>query len=139
VLALSEDVIKALLSSARELYERALREFEEAVARNDVIGIRDSAEKAWNAVVQAINALIIYYTGVTPMSHFERRRKLRELERSVREVGELGLADRYMARFGVLHGETFYEGVIDVEQLRDEMVRVGRIIGDVEKLVLRGS
>ncbi|MCC6044848.1 MAG: hypothetical protein LM584_06160 [Desulfurococcaceae archaeon] len=134
---MSEDVIKALLSSARELYERALREFEEAVARNDVIGIRDSAEKAWNAVVQAINALIIYYTGVTPMSHFERRRKLRELERSVREVGELGLADRYMARFGVLHGETFYEGVIDVEQLRDEMVRVGRIIGDVEKLVLR--
>jgi hypothetical protein len=137
VLALSEDVIKALLSSARELYERALREFEEAVARNDVIGIRDSAEKAWNAVVQAINALIIYYTGVTPMSHFERRRKLRELERSVREVGELGLADRYVARFGVLHGETFYEGVIDVEQLRDEMVRVGRIIGDVERLVLR--
>jgi hypothetical protein len=42
-----------------------------------------------------------------------------------------------VARFGVLHGETFYEGVIDVEQLRDEMVRVGRIIGDVEKLVLR--
>jgi hypothetical protein len=137
VLALSEDVIKALLSSARELYERALREFEEAVAGNDVIGIRDSAEKAWNAVVQAINALIVYYTGVTPMSHFERRRKLRELERSVREVGELGLADRYVARFGVLHGETFYEGVIDVEQLRDEMVRVGRIIGDVERLVLR--
>jgi hypothetical protein len=133
VLALSEDVTKALLASARELYERALREFEEAIARNDVIGIRDSAEKAWNAVVQAISALIIYYTGVTPMSHFERRRKLRQLERSVREVGELGLADRYVARFGVLHGETFYEGVIDVEQLRDEMVRVGRIIGDVEK------
>ena len=134
---MSEDVIKALLSSARELYERALREFEEAVARNDVIGIRDSAEKAWNAVVQAINALIIYYTGVTPMSHFERRRKLREFERSAREVGELGLADRCVARLGVLHGETFYEGVIDVEQLRDEMVRVGRIIGDVERLVLR--
>jgi hypothetical protein len=133
VLALSEDVTKALLASARELYERALREFEEAIARNDVIGIRDSAEKAWNAVVQAISALIIYYTGVTPMSHFERRRKLRQLERSMREVGELGLADRYVARFEVLHGETFYEGVIDVEQLRDEMVRVGRIIGDVEK------
>jgi hypothetical protein len=139
VLVLSEDVVKTLLSSARELYERALSEFEEAVARNDVIGIRDSAEKAWNAVVQAINALIIHYTGVTPMSHFERRRKLRELERSVREVGELGLADRYMARFRVLHGETFYEGVIDVEQLRDEMVKVGRIIGDVERLVLKGS
>ncbi len=136
---MSEDVVKTLLASARELYERALREFEEAVARNDVIGIRDSAEKAWNAVVQAINALIVYYTGVTPMSHFERRRKLRELEKSVREVGELGLADRYVARFNVLHGETFYEGLIDVEQLRDEMVRVERIIGDVERLVLRSS
>ena len=136
---MSEDVVKVLLASARELYERALREFEEAVARNDVIGIRDSAEKAWNAVVQAINALIVYYTGVTPMSHFERRRKLKELEKSVREVGELGLADRYMARFRVLHGETFYEGIIDVEQLRDEMVKVERIIGDVERLVLRSS
>ena len=73
------------------------------------------------------------------MSHFERRRKLRELERSVRGVGELGLADRYMARFRVLHGETFYEGIIDVEQLRDEMVKVERIIGDVERLVLRSS
>ncbi len=138
-MVLSEDVVKTLLSSAREFYERALREFEEAIARNDVIGIRDSAEKAWNAVVQAINALIVYYTGVTPMSHFERRRKLRELEKSVREVGELGLTDRYMARFKVLHGETFYEGVIDIEQLRDEMVKVGRIIGDVERLVLRSS
>jgi hypothetical protein len=42
-----------------------------------------------------------------------------------------------MARFKVLHGETFYEGVIDAEQLRDEMVKVKKIIEDVEKLVLK--
>lgn len=134
---MSESTVKALLLSARDLYERALRDFEEAIVKNDVIGIRDSAEKAWNAVVQAINALLLHYTGVMPRSHFERRKMLRELERSVREVGELGLSDRYMARFKVLHGETFYEGVIDVEQLKDEMVKVKKIIEDVEKLVLK--
>jgi HEPN domain-containing protein len=137
VSSLSESTVKALLLSARDLYERALRDFEEAIVKNDVIGIRDSAEKAWNAVVQAINALLLHYTGVMPRSHFERRKMLRELERSVREVGELGLSDRYMARFKVLHGETFYEGVIDVEQLKDEMVKVKKIIEDVEKLVLK--
>jgi len=134
---LSESTVKALLLSARELYERALRDFEEAIVKNDVIGIRDSAEKAWNAVVQAINALLIHYTGVMPRSHFERRKMLRELERSVREVGELGFSDRYLARFKILHGETFYEGVIDIEQIKDEMVKVKKIIEDVEKLVLK--
>jgi len=132
---LSESIVKALLLSARDLYESALRDFEEALVKNDVIGIRDSAEKAWNAVVQAINALLLHYTGVMPRSHFERRKMLRELERSVREVGELGLSDRYMARFKILHGETFYEGIIDAEQLKDEMVKVKKIIEDVEKLV----
>ncbi|MCC6053621.1 MAG: hypothetical protein LM569_05435 [Desulfurococcaceae archaeon] len=134
---MSEFTVKALLLSARDLYERALRDFEEAIVKNDVIGIRDSAEKAWNAVVQAINALLLHYTSVMPRSHFERRKMLRELERSVREVGELGLSDRYMARFKVLHGETFYEGIIDAEQLKDEMVKVKKIIEDVEKLVLK--
>jgi HEPN domain-containing protein len=134
---LSESIVKALLLSARDLYESALRDFEEAIVKNDVIGIRDSAEKAWNAVVQAINALLLHYTGVMPRSHFERRKMLRELERSVREVGELGLSDRYMARFKILHGETFYEGIIDAEQLKDEMVKVKKIIEDVEKLVLK--
>ena len=132
---MSEFTVKALLLSARDLYERALRDFEEAIVKNDVIGIRDSAEKAWNAVVQAINALLLHYTGVMPRSHFERRKMLRELEKSVREVGELGLSDRYMARFKILHGETFYEGIIDAEQLKDEMVKVKKIIEDVEKLV----
>jgi HEPN domain-containing protein len=134
---LSESTVKALLLSARDLYERALRDFEEAIVKNYVIGIRDSAEKAWNAVVQAINALLIHYTGVMPRSHFERRKMLRELERSVREVGELGFSDRYMARFKILHGETFYEGVIDIEQLKDEMVKVKKIIEDVERVVLK--
>jgi len=132
---LSESIVKALLLSARDLYESALRDFEEAIVKNDVIGIRDSAEKAWNAVVQAINALLLHYTGVMPRSHFERRKMLRELEKSVREVGELGLSDRYMARFKILHGETFYEGIIDAEQLKDEMVKVKKIIEDVGKLV----
>ena len=38
-----------------------------------MLAVRDSAEKAWNAVVQAVNALVLKYMERIPLSHFERR------------------------------------------------------------------
>jgi len=38
-----------------------------------------------------------------------------------RNAGRLGILDRYMARHKALHEETFYEGIIDVEQLKTEI------------------
>ncbi|MEM2617653.1 MAG: hypothetical protein QXL64_08990 [Thermofilaceae archaeon] len=41
------------LEDAFRSYEEALKELEEGVRENNAYKIRDSAEKAWNAVVQS--------------------------------------------------------------------------------------
>ncbi|MEM1510505.1 MAG: hypothetical protein QW096_11635 [Thermofilaceae archaeon] len=40
-----------------------------------------------------------------------------------------------MARYKVLHGETFYEGIIDIEQLKTEMEKVQKLIEDIKSLI----
>ncbi|MEM0225932.1 MAG: PaREP1 family protein [Thermofilaceae archaeon] len=124
-----------LIKMAEDFYERACSEFAEAVAKRDPLGIRDSAEKAWNAVVQAVDALILSFMERIPSSHFERRRMLREIEQKDERVEKLGVLDRYMARYKVLHGETFYEGLIDVEQLETEMEKTRKLIEDIKALL----
>ncbi|RLE57673.1 MAG: hypothetical protein DRJ40_00190 [Thermoprotei archaeon] len=127
--------VRELLQEARELLKRAEKELTEAIQKNDTLEMRDAAEKAWNAIVQATNALILHYTGKVPTSHYERRKLLRELEKKNTTIEQLGLLDRYMARFRILHGETFYEGIIDIEQLEIEMKKVHKYIQDIEELL----
>ena len=127
--------IKVYIDDSMKFVEEALKEFKVGVENNDAIRIRDAAEKAWNAIVQATNALILYYMGKTPSSHWERRRLLRELERVKPEVESLGLRDRYSARERNLHELVFYEGVIDVNDVEFELEKAKRNIEDVRKLL----
>jgi len=127
--------VKVYMDDSIRFVEEALKEFKVGVENNDTIRIRDAAEKAWNAVVQATNALILYYLGKTPSSHWERRRLLRELERVKPEVESLGLRDRYSARERNLHELVFYEGVIDVNDVEFELEKAKRYIEDVRKLL----
>jgi hypothetical protein len=126
---------KVYVDDSVKFIEEALKEFKVGVENNDAIRIRDVAEKAWNAVVQATNALILYYLGKTPSSHWERRRLLRELERVKPEVESLGLRDRYSARERNLHELVFYEGVIDVNDVEFELEKARRYVEDVRKLL----
>jgi len=123
------------LEDAFRFYEEALREFEEGVRENNVYKIRDSAEKAWNAVVQATNALILRLLGKLPSSHWERRRMLRELEAKLPEAGKLMLRDRYGARERHLHEMVFYEGSIDVEDIKYELEKVRAYLNDVSEIL----
>ena len=127
--------VKVYMDDSIRFVEEALKEFKVGVENNDAIRIRDAAEKAWNAVVQATNALILYYLGKTPSSHWERRRLLRELERVKPEVESLGLRDRYSARERNLHELVFYEGVIDVNDVEFELEKTRRYVEDVRKLL----
>jgi hypothetical protein len=127
--------VKVYMDDSVKFIEEALKEFKVGVENNDAIRIRDAAEKAWNAVVQATNALILYYLGKTPSSHWERRRLLRELERVKPEVESLGLRDRYSARERNLHELVFYEGVIDVNDVEFELEKAKRYVEDVRKLL----
>ena len=69
--------IKGLIDEAETFLKVAREEFKVAVAKNDLIRIRDSAEKAWNAVVNSTNGLLLALTGKLPLSHYERRVMLR--------------------------------------------------------------
>ncbi len=127
--------VKVYMDDSVKFIEEALKEFKVGVENNDTIRIRDAAEKAWNAVVQATNALILYYLGKTPSSYWERRRLLRELERVKPEVESLGLRDRYSVRERNLHELVFYEGVIDVNDVEFELEKARKYVEDVRKLL----
>ena len=43
-----------------------------------------------------------------------------------------------MARYKVLHGETFYEGIIDLEQLKIEMEKTKKLMEDIKSLIRKG-
>jgi hypothetical protein len=123
------------MDDSMKFIEEALKEFKVGVENNDTIRIGDAAEKAWNAVVQATNALILYYLDKIPSSYWERRRLLRELERVKPEVESLSLRDRYSARERNLHELVFYEGVIDVSDVEFELEKAKKYVEDVRKLL----
>lgn len=134
---MSEDLIEKLLREAEEFLSEAVRELEEGLREGSQVKVRDACEKAWNAVVQAVNALVYYYTGRVPRSHWERRTMLRDLERRYPELSEVGVYDRYMARYR-LHGEVFYEGLLlDPETLRHEFDKVREYLNLVRRFVCR--
>jgi len=127
--------VRVYLEDAERFLEEAVRELREAIASRDAIRARDAAEKAWNAVVQATNALLLYYTGRTPSSQWERRRMLRELEKARREFEELGFRDRYLARERNLHELAFYEGLAGFDEIEFEIEKARRYVEDVKRLV----
>jgi len=132
---MSADRVLAYFEDALKFYEESLREFEEGVNESNPYKIRDAAEKAWNAVVQATNALLLKLMGKLPSSHWERGRMLRELEKMLPEVGRLMLRDRYGARERHLHEMVFYEGVIDVEDVKYELEKVEAYLNDIGRVL----
>jgi len=130
----AEERIKVYLEDAKRFLEEALREFEEGVRSGDVIRIRDAAEKAWNSIVQSTNALLLKLVGKVPSSHWERRRLLREIEKDP-SLAEFGFRDRYAARERYLHELVFYEGIVDVEDVKFELEKTHRYIEEVEKIL----
>ncbi|MEM1574724.1 MAG: PaREP1 family protein [Nitrososphaerota archaeon] len=131
--------IRVFLKDARDFLDKGLKEFEEALKVNDNIMIRDAAEKLWNAVISAANALILSYLDSVPASHWERRKLLEKLEDLSPDIEKLGLRDKYGARERYLHEMTFYDGIIDIEMLRREIGKVKEYIEDVEKLLKAGE
>lgn len=122
------------LEDAKRFIQEAYIKLEEGIQKNDHVKIRDAAEKAWNAVIQASNTLVLKFKGKIPSSHWERRKLLRELEKEEPKIAELGFKDRYSARERNLHELVFYEGIIDIEDIKVELEKAKNYIEDVEKL-----
>lgn len=117
-----------LLKDSYQFYREATKEPEDGIRERNTVKLRDAAEKAWNATVQAANAMALRYVGLIPRSHYERRSALWEVEKRVPELARLGIYDRYAARSRLLHGEIFYEGVLDPDILKVEIEKVSEFI-----------
>jgi len=129
------DKVNIFLQNALDFFMRSSKELDEGLRLNDQLKIRDAAEKLWNAIINATNALILKELDVVPASHWERRKLLEKLEDLLPEVEKLDLRDRYGARERYLHEMTFYDGIIDPEMLRREVNRVKKYLDDVKKLI----
>jgi hypothetical protein len=68
------------LTDAKMFYQEATKEFERGKADGNEFIVRDAAEKAWNAMVQATNHLRQRSDMPIPDTHREMRRLLAELE-----------------------------------------------------------
>ncbi len=126
-----------LLYEARKFLDSALKEFERGVKEGRDETIRDAAEKAWNATIQATTALLITrgFEEERIKTYRQKRLALEELSIKDHEVEQLGLGDRLMAREYTLHIRCFYDGEYTVEVIRKELEKVKQYVDDVAKLL----
>jgi len=61
--------VKAYLEDAEAFLNKGREEVIEGLRKGDQLKVRDGAEKLWNAVVTATNALILHLLDTTPASH----------------------------------------------------------------------
>ena len=124
--------MNSYLEEARKFLREAEEEFERGKRDSDPVRIRDAAEKAWNCVVQATNALFEKKGLPVPQSHFDRRKGLAKLAEEDRRVRELGLRDRFAARSQTLHEECFYQGICPLELIEEDLIKVREYLKDIE-------
>jgi len=117
--------MQALRDAARIFLERARQELEEGLRVGDQVQVRQAAEKAWNAVVQATDSAMAAH-GRTPLPGRDAHRDRREFLES---IGRADLAREYAYFSERLHGDIYYGG----ERVAPEAMR--RYLDEVEAFV----
>jgi hypothetical protein len=122
----SEVDVPGVFADADHMYAAAL----ERLAAGD---IRDAADKAWCAALQATNALILARTGELPPKSPNTTRGLRQL--AAAEPAMRPLEDRYAARRDFLHGDCFYSGDCEPVEDTERLIReTAGYIGQARRL-----
>ncbi|NPA23533.1 MAG: hypothetical protein GXO23_04475 [Crenarchaeota archaeon] len=111
--------------SAREILNYACEELDRSLKLRDVFLYRNAADKAFLALIIALNEYIKLKIGTVPRNHTERRRLLRE-------IGREDLRATYSDLMRTLHEEAFYEGVYQPEEVRYSIEKVRKIIEELE-------
>jgi len=117
--------------------DAALTEFEEGVKEGRDETIRDAAEKAWNATIQATTALLLAkgFNEEDIKTYRQKRLTLEELSAKDDQIRNLGLRERFMAREYTLHLRCFYDGEYTTDTIREELEKARQFIDDVAKLL----
>ena len=113
--------------TAYEILGCAEEELEKALKTNDIFLYRSAADKAFLALVVAVNTFIASVKGFAPRSHSERRRLLREL-------GYEDIRAVYSDAMKTLHEEAFYEGVYSPDEVKYAFEKVKQVIKRLEEL-----
>ncbi|MFZ8794978.1 MAG: PaREP1 family protein [Acidilobaceae archaeon] len=127
---MAEGGVDSMLVLAEEILGYAEEEFRRALETKDILLYRNAADKAFLALVIAVNGFIVSRAGLTPRSHSDRRRFLREL-------GREDLRAIYSDLMRTLHDEAFYEGVYDPEEVKYAIKKVRDVIDEIKKAVSR--
>jgi len=117
---------------AREILKYAEEELGKALRLNDVFLYRNAADKAFLALVVAVNAYIGVVEGVEPVSHGERRKILRK-------IGREDLRALYSDLMKTLHEEAFYQGVYQPDEVEYAMRKVEEVVAQLEEEAKRKS
>ena len=118
--------VQALFDDATTMHNSALSQMAEG-------DIRDAAEKAWCATLQATNAVILAQAGVLPEKTPVTSLELNKLRAASNRFESL--VRRYYTRQGLLHGECFYLGLCEPQEEVERRVReTGDYIADAMEL-----
>ena len=125
------------LEEAFKFLNAAPSEFEKGVKQGRDETIRDAAEKAWNATIQATTDLLLAkgFKGEDVKTYRQKRLKLEELSTKDYQVRHLGLRDRFIAREYTLQIRCFYDGEYTIDTIREELEKAKQYIEDVTKLL----
>ena len=118
--------VQALFDDATTMHNSAM---------SQMIGgdIRDAAEKAWCATLQATNAVILAQSGVLPEKTPVTSQELNKLRAA--STSFESLVRRYYTRQGLLHGECFYLGLCEPQGEIERRIReTGDYIADAREL-----
>ena len=106
---------------AREAFDDARAMYVAALERLAAGDIRDAAEKAWCATLQATNAVIYERTGTMPEKTPNTSRELYRLAEQTEQLDTL--VGRYYTRQGQLHGQCFYLGLCEPLETTERRIR----------------
>lgn len=119
-----------IVETAKEILLYAIEEFGKALKLEDVMIYRNTADKAFLALIIAINEYIRVIKWVfTPRSHSERRKMFRD-------IGREDLRVLYSDMMRILHDEAFYEGIYQLYEVRYSIKKISEIIEVLEKEVI---
>src|SRR6266540_3995382 len=98
--------MQPLLDVARTFLQTAREELDEGLRTQNYVKVRDAAEKAWNAVIQATDHAM-RVRGRTPLPGQEAHRDRKNF---LDEIGRGDLLRQYTYFSERLHGDVFYWG-----------------------------
>jgi HEPN domain-containing protein len=110
---------------AREVLGYAKAELEKALRTGDTLLYRNAADKAFLALVVAVNAYVRAIGGAEPASHSERR--------LLGKMGREDLRALYSDLMKTLHEETLYEGVYQPEEVENAFKKVEECVEELER------